>query len=117
MKTAALYPFELLIFWYHDVCLGAIDYFTRFNSYVLQVFSTPLLLKTFFKPLKNEYRKGLVVFSVVFGILVKTFLISFSLSIIFVMILLELFIVAGLFLLPLISIYSIYAGENIFQFI
>ncbi len=117
MKTALMYPFELLIFWYHDICLGAIDYFTRLNSYILQVLSTPLLLRTFFKPLKNEYRKGLVLFSIVFGILVKTFLIGFSLTVLLVLIVIELFIVALLFLSPIILIYLLYAGENIFQFI
>ncbi len=30
------------------------------------------MIRTFFKPLKNEYRKGLVVFSIGIGIFVKT---------------------------------------------
>lgn len=117
MKTALIYPFELAIFWYHDVCLGVIDYFIRLNSYILKVFSTNLLLRTFFKPLKNEYRKGLVLFSIVFGIIVKAFLISFSFSVILAFLVVELFIIAFFFLMPIILAYLAYAGESIFQLI
>lgn len=117
MRTALLYPLELIVFWYHDICIGTIDYFIRFNSYMMRVFSTELLLKTFFKPVKNEYRKGLVLFSIVFGIIVKSFLISLSLFFLITLLVVELLIIAILFLFPLILIYLIYAGENIFQFI
>ena len=113
MKTALLYPFKLLIFWYHDICLGAVDLFTRFNSYLLRMFSVPLLLRTFFKPLKNEYRKGLVLFSIVFGIFLKGFLIITSLAIVLPFLIAELFIAAFLFSLPVLLIYLIYAGPNI----
>lgn len=101
------------MFWYHDVCIGAIDFFNRLNSYLLQMFSVPLLLRTFFKPLKNEYRKGLVLFSIVFGIFLKGFLIIVSLTIIFLFLIIELFIIAGLFSLPVLLVYLIYAGPNI----
>lgn len=37
------------------------------------------MIRTFFKPLKNEYRKGLVVFSIGMGIFIKTALIFFDL--------------------------------------
>ncbi|MBP9716524.1 MAG: hypothetical protein KBD51_01130 [Candidatus Levybacteria bacterium] len=49
------------------------------NHAVLQILSLPLMLRTFFKPLKNEYRKGLVVFSIGMGIFIKTTLIFFDL--------------------------------------
>lgn len=112
-----MYPFELLIFWYHDVCIGAIDYFLKLNSYLIDLFSVPLLLQTFFKPLKNEYRKGLVLFSIVFGIFLKSFLVIVSLSLLFLFLLVELTITAGLFMLPIFLIYLAYAGQNIFQLI
>lgn len=112
-----MYPFELLIFWYHDVCIGAIDYFIKLNSYLLHLFSVPLLLQTFFKPLKNEYRKGLVLFSIVFGIFLKSFLVVVSLSLLFLFLLVELTITAILFMLPIFLIYLAYAGQSIFQLI
>lgn len=39
------------------------------------MFALPLFIKTFFKPLKNEYRQGLVGFSRGMGMVVKTFFI------------------------------------------
>lgn len=108
MKTALLYPLELAVFWYHDICLGTIDQFTKFNSHLAQAFSLPLLIKTFFKPLKNEYRKGLVLFSIVFGIIVKSILISVSLGILFFVLFAELLIVAFLFVFPLLLVYFSY---------
>ena len=117
MKTALMYPLEIVIFWYHDVGLGAIDYFTRLNSYLLHLFSVPLLFSTLFKPLKNEYRKGLVLFSIIFGLFLKSFLISVSIFFLIVFLIIELFIIAGIFILPFLLIYMVYAGKNIFQFI
>ncbi len=39
------------------------------------MFALPLFLRTFFKPLKNEYRQGLVGFSRAMGMIIKTFFI------------------------------------------
>jgi hypothetical protein len=99
MVAFLYYPFYLLIFWYRDVLGSLFEFFTAFNRYVASLLSIPLLLKTFFKPLKNEYREGLVVFSVISGIAVKSVLISVNLLIIFIILLIEFFI--GLFLLAL----------------
>lgn len=41
----------------------------------MQLFSLPLFLQTYTKPLKNEYRQGLVGFSRTMGIAIKTVLI------------------------------------------
>jgi len=40
--------------------------------YIANLLSVPLLLRTFFKPLKSEYREGLVLFSVLVGIIIKS---------------------------------------------
>ena len=68
-------PILFLKFWFLDAPVRLIKYFASVNHAVLQILSLAVLLKTFFKPLKNEYRKGLVLFSVVFGMIVKTSLI------------------------------------------
>ncbi|MDP1690316.1 MAG: hypothetical protein Q8L52_03935, partial [bacterium] len=60
------------------------------NHAVLQILSLPLMIRTFFKPLKNEYRKGLVAFSIGMGIFIKTILIAVDLIIFFSVIFLEL---------------------------
>ena len=45
------------------------------NSAFLELFSLPLLVQTFFRPWKNEYRKGLVSFAVGMGMTIKSFVI------------------------------------------
>ncbi len=72
-------PFLFLKFWYLEAPLRLIKYFMSVNHAVLQILSLPLMIRTFFKPLKNEYRKGLVVFSIGMGIFVKSVLIFFDL--------------------------------------
>ena len=68
-------PLLFLKFWYIDAPLRLVKYFFSVNHAVLQILSLPIMVRTFFKPLKNEYRKGLVVFSIGMGIFVKTILI------------------------------------------
>jgi hypothetical protein len=68
-------PFDVLKFWYFDAPLELIRFFLSLNASFNQLFSLPLLLRTFFKPIKNEYRKGLVGFSIGMGIVVKSALI------------------------------------------
>lgn len=68
-------PLLFLKFWYIDAPLRLVKYFFSVNHAVLQILSLPIMIRTFFKPLKNEYRKGLVVFSIGMGIFVKTILI------------------------------------------
>lgn len=65
-------PILFIKFWYFEAPVRLIRFFLDFNHAVLQFLSLPLLIRTFLKPLKNEYRKGLVGFSIGFGILVKT---------------------------------------------
>lgn len=68
-------PLIVLKFWYLEAPLGLISFFASLNSAFLNLFSLPLLIKTYFKPWKNEYRKGLVGFSIVMGMFVKTIVI------------------------------------------
>ncbi|MBI2443404.1 MAG: hypothetical protein HYV40_05890 [Candidatus Levybacteria bacterium] len=68
-------PLTFLKFWYVDALLGLTHFFASLNHAFFQLFSLPLLIRTFFKPLKNEYRQGLVGFSIGMGIVVKTSLI------------------------------------------
>lgn len=82
-------PFLFLKFWYIDAPIKIINFFLSLNHSFLQILSLPLMIKTFFRPLKNEYRKGLVFFSIVMGIVIKTFLIVFDLIIYLAIIILE----------------------------
>lgn len=68
-------PLIFLKFWFVEVPRALIAFFASFNKAFLQLFSLPLLLKTYFKPWKNEYRKGLIGFSIFMGILIKSIVI------------------------------------------
>jgi hypothetical protein len=77
-----MYPVLLIKFWYIDATKFFLHVYKAIFTYCIYLFSLPLLVRTFFKPLKNEYRGELIVFSIVFGMVVKTFLILFSLLVI-----------------------------------
>lgn len=76
-------------FWYLEAPIGLIKYFTSLNYALLKKLSLPLLLLTFFKPWKNEYRQGLVGFSIIMGVIIKSLLISFDLSIFLMLLIAE----------------------------
>lgn len=102
-----LYPLLLLKFWYLEAFPSLLKSFISFNKYFLNLFSFWLLLATFFRPLKNEYRQGLVGFSVVLGILVKSVLITIALSFLCLILFVE-FVFGLIFLaLPVIGVYKI----------
>lgn len=65
-------PFVLIKFWFVDAPFSLIAYFASLNGAFLKFFSVGILLNTFFKPLKNEYREGLVLFSRFAGMAIKT---------------------------------------------
>jgi len=100
MLAFVYYPFYLIVFWYKDVLGGLLDFFIDLNRYVASLLSLQLLIKTFFKPLKNEYRQGLVLFSIIFGMFIKSILISISLFLVFFLLLIEFLIGVFLLLLP-----------------
>ncbi len=75
MKSYLFLPLTFLKFWYFDAPSEIIGFFASLNKAFFEAFALPLFLKTFFKPLKNEYRQGLVGFSRGMGMFVKTFFI------------------------------------------
>jgi hypothetical protein len=101
-------PLLFFKFWFIDAPIRIIEYFLTVNHAVLQILSLALLLRTFFKPLKNEYRKGLVVFSVVFGMILKSALIFADIVMISFVLFIEV-IALGLFILwPFLSIFVLF---------
>jgi|SRR3989344_8610727 len=94
-------PFLLLKFWFLEAPLSLIVYFESFNKAFLDFFSLFLLVKTFFKPWKNEYREGLVGFSIGMGIFVKTWVILFTILFFLILLILELLILIGFVSLPI----------------
>lgn len=100
MTAYILLPFTFLKFWFLDAPLGLVRYFASFNRAFLHFFSLPLFLRTFFKPLKNEYRQGLVGFSIGMGIAVKSVLILVDLLLYAFLFILEVLIILGFLFVP-----------------
>lgn len=107
------YPIFLVVFWYRDVVGGLIDFFVAFNKYISSLFSIQLLAKTFFKPLKNEYREGLVLFSIVAGMIVKSVLLIVTVSIVLIVLAIEFFVCLAMILIPIVLPLAILKAKNI----
>ncbi|MEN9407258.1 MAG: hypothetical protein RLZZ455_474 [Candidatus Parcubacteria bacterium] len=97
-------PGVFLKFWYVDSLLGLTHFFATLNHAFFQLFSLPLLLKTFFRPLKNEYRDGLVGFSIGMGIAIKSILIFVDLLLFLLLLLGETFFILAFLLLPIATV-------------
>jgi len=103
-----LYPIAVVLFWYKDGLVSLLLYFRSLNDYCIRLFSLPGLFVTFFKPMKNEYRKNLILFSVLFGISVKTILIIASLTILAVIMAFEFLVLILYVLFPILPIFVIF---------
>lgn len=68
-------PLDFLKFWFFESPVAIFLFFASLNKAFLDLFSLPLFIQTYFQPIKNEYRQGLVGFSRALGMFVKTFLI------------------------------------------
>lgn len=94
-------PLTFLKFWYLDAPIGILGFFSSLNKAFIQLFSLPLLVKTYFKPWKNEYREGLVGFSIGMAMFIKTFVILTDIILLFLLLLLELIIILGFIFWPI----------------
>ncbi|MBI2028098.1 MAG: hypothetical protein HYT07_00680 [Candidatus Levybacteria bacterium] len=103
-------PVRFLKFWYLEAPRGLIAYFVSLNSAFLHLFSLPLLVKTYFRPWKNEYREGLVGFSVGMGIFIKTFVIAVDILLFFLLLLAQALVFAGFILWPIVTVAFLFQG-------
>lgn len=104
------YPIYLVLFWYKDILGSVFIFFIQINRYAASILSVPQFLKTYFKPVKNEYRDGLILFSIILGIVIKSFLLVISILILLVMLLLEVMVLSLFILMPIIMIYVLIIG-------
>lgn len=102
------YPVAVIYFWYFFLPKKLIHHFVDLIVYFIEVFSIPLLVKTFFKPLKNEYRGDLVLFSVFMGIAVKSLIIPICLALIGFLVVIEIFIFSLIMLIPFLGVYFMF---------
>lgn len=95
-----LYPYFLVIFWYRDFLLSEIKTSYYVFIYIANLLSVTLLVRTFFKPLKSEYRKGLVLFSVLMGTIVKSILLFVAAIVLLISLVILVGMNIGIILLP-----------------
>lgn len=98
-------PLVFLKFWFLEAPKDLIAFFASVNKAFLQLFSLPLLLKTFFRPWKNEYRKGLVGFSIGMGIFIKTFIIIADIVLLLLLLSIELVFILVFIFLPIATLF------------
>src|ERR1035437_9685989 len=96
-----LLPFLILKFWYLEAPLNILRFFASLNKSFFGVFSLPLMIKTFFKPWKNEYREGLVGFSIAMGMVMKSLFIFADLLLLIGLILVEISVFLIFLILPI----------------
>lgn len=97
------FPFIFLKFWYLEAPLNILRFFASLDKAFLGVFSLPLMLKTFFRPWKNEYRQGLVRFSIFMGMVIKSLFITSDLILFIGLILAEILFFVGFLALPVLA--------------
>ncbi len=108
MAAYLLFPVDFLKFWYITLPKEIILFFLSFNNAFLQLFSLSLLVRTFFKPVKNEYRKGLIAFSIGMGMVLKSWIILVDLILLTIILAGELFFLAVFLLWPLGTVWLLF---------
>jgi len=102
-------PLLFLEFWFVEAPVSLISYFASLNKAFLQLFSLPLLLKTYFKPWKNEYREGLVITAIFLGVVIKTGVIFADLILLVLLLILEGILVLGFIMWPVATLVLLFA--------
>ena len=99
-----LLPFIFLKFWYIDAPREMLGFFTSLNNYFMQLFALSQCLRTFFQPLKNEYRQGLVGFARGMGIFIKSCFIAADIFILFLLFIFECIFIIFFLSFPMITV-------------
>lgn len=108
MNNYAALPLLFLKFWYIESPIALIKYFLSLNKAFFILFSLPTFVRTFFKPLKNEYRQGLVGFSRGMGMFIKTFLILADLWMLLILLTLEIAVFVGFLAVPIATVWILF---------
>ncbi|MBU2632685.1 hypothetical protein KKG52_03120 [Patescibacteria group bacterium] len=97
-------PFVFLKFWFLEAPVSLVRFLYSLNGAFLDLVSLPFLIKSFFKPWKNEYRKGLVGFSIGMGMFVKSIFIIVDLILFIFLITFEVFVFILFLLWPILTL-------------
>ena len=103
-----IYPYFLVVFWYRDFFIKSVKKSFEIFIYATNLLSVGLILKTFFAPLKNEYHEGLVLFSIITGVIVKTALLLIDLAVLIALAFILVMVDIVILILPLILITNLF---------
>lgn len=103
-----LLPFYILKFWYLEAPINLLIYFFHLNKAFFNLFSLPLMIRTFFRPWKNEYRKGLIRFSIFMGIVFKTMFIIADIFLFAFLLMLEIVLFIAFLAWPILTFYMLF---------
>jgi hypothetical protein len=101
-------PLMFLKFWFYESPMALLKFFWSLNGAFFHLFSLPVFLKTYFKPLKNEYRPGLVGFSRAIGMIIKTWFIIADVLMFALLLLLEVTIFVTYIFLPIATVWLLF---------
>lgn len=101
-------PAMFVKFWFYESPLALLKFFFSLNSAFLHLFSLKVFLKTYFKPLKNEYRQGLVGFSRAIGMFIKTWFILADVLILFLLVVFEVTVFVSYVFLPIATVWLLF---------
>ncbi|MEX0616866.1 MAG: hypothetical protein WD231_03600 [Candidatus Woykebacteria bacterium] len=103
-------PVYVISWWFLESPKLILKILTFFFSLVSHQLGYRSLFKTFFKPWKNEYREGLVGFSIYMGMFMKSLIIFVGSLILFTLLVAEVFIFLAWVFLPFIALWWVYVG-------
>lgn len=101
-------PILFLKFWFFDAPWAQLVFFTSLNRAFLHLFSLPILVKTYFKPWKNEYREGLVGFSIGMGMFIKSTVILVDIVLLLMLVLFEILFITAFVAWPIATVYLLF---------
>ena len=102
--------FLFLHWWFIEATFGLLKFLRFLLAFFYQILGIREIFRTFFKPWKNEYREGLVGFSIFMGIFFKVLFLLFDFFFFGILVLLEFIILATWFLIPFSVFIGIYAA-------
>ena len=103
-------PAEFLHWWFIEATFGLLKFLRFLLAFFYQILGIREIFRTFFNPWKNEYREGLVGFSIFMGIFFKVLFLLFDFFFFGILVLLEFIILATWFLIPFSVFIGIYAA-------
>jgi hypothetical protein len=98
-------PVDIIKFWYFEAPVYLLRFFVSLNKSFINAFSLSLMIKTLFRPWKNEYREGLVRFSIFMGFSIKSMFIAADLLLFVLLVCVEIFVFIAFLLWPLATFY------------